>query len=375
MLNNFMDKEQIYYKIKHLPFYLIGKYKKSGLMLVKKDERDFKIGSIWGSLLGTEYTPKEKRLLLNTLSIKDQENLNTCVYNGTCVCKEPDEGVLLSVKSMVRYARRKGYLNGNGWSDIKAGQRVLQEFGAMEEIDMPDTGKGDWESYSTGDLDFSKAEKHKIKSYWSLTNRNQILKALDEGRLINSGMLWYSGFNQSGGFKSPWLITKSLGYSVGGHDLAIIGYDLDYFGNKVYIIQNSYSKYWGDNGKFYVSMDYMDKQMFNGYDPTINLDLDSDVGSFIIKYDGKDVKGKNSPAIYHIQNGVKKVYLHEMDYFVWNSEKDKLTFELVDDDILKKIPDGDKMDITKSVYWPILKHLEKPLNLTRVIQAIKENKQ
>lgn len=373
-----MDSQQIYFKIKHLPGRLTGKYKKSGLIKKsKKDPRDLLVGSIWGNLLGLDYKPKQTRTILKTYSVKDQKNLNTCVFNGTCVQKEVDEKVVLSVKSLVKFAKLKGWISGNGFANVVTGQKVLKDFGAMLESDMPDNGHENWDNYSSNSgLDYNKAAKYKIKSYWSASNRNEILKAIDEGKAINTGMNWFSGFNQSGGFRSPWLITKNLGYSVGGHDVCIIGYDLNYYGNEVYVIQNSYSSKWGDEGKFYISMKYLDSQMigFNGYGAYLNLDIPADAGKFIVDYDGKNVKAFGDKKIYFIEQGKKRPYKNEMDYFVYNvNDRLMKNFELVDGALLKLVPNGEEMNLTTSPYWSVLKYLDRPLNLSRVMEAIKTN--
>lgn len=371
-----MDIQQIYFKIKHFPAFVSGKYKESGVLPPKKDERDFKVGSFWKEFVGQSYKPLETVKINKTLSIKDQMTLNTCVYNGTCVSKEPDEGVILSVKSMVRYARLKNYLSGNGWSDVRAGMKVLQEFGAMEEKDLPDSGHYNWEEYSTGGLDYTKAAKHKIKSYWSCEDRDDVLKLIDDGRIIGCAMTWYSGFNQSGGFRSPWLIDKNLGYAVGGHFVAIIGYNLNYFGKQVYVMQNSYSSKWGDNGKFYVDMDYMDKYLFGwgSFGAYVHLDVESDIGQFINKYDGKNVKASNKPAIYHIQAGKKKLYPDWATYLAWDGNLNG--FKVIDDSeipVLNKMTSGDNMDITKSVYWQVMAENVKWQNFAEIKKADKNN--
>lgn len=378
-----MDSQQLKFKIKHFIPHILGKHKKSGLLPLSKDERDFNVGSIFGKWFGVTYAPKNQRICIKTLSVKDQESLNTCVFNAATVQKEIDEGVVLSVKSLVRFAKRKGYISGNGFSNVRNGQKVLQEFGAMEEKDLPDTGKDNWNTYSEGVIDMAKAEKHKSKSFWSTTVREDNLKLLDEGKAIACGMNWFSGFNQSGGFRSPWLIDKDLGYSVGGHSVVIVGYDLNYYGKKVYIIQNSYSAQWGGvdehgiGGKFYVDFAYMEKNMFgfSGYGAFANLDLPVDAGKFIVDYDNKNVKAFGDKKIYFIEQGKKRPYKNEMDYFVYNVNDPLMkNFELVDGDRLKLVPLGEEMNLVNSPYWDVLKYLERPLNLSRIMEAIKTNK-
>lgn len=371
-----MDKQQLQFKIKHFPDFILGKYKSSGLKFLPKDTRNFKLGSIFGHLFGDAYEGLHDKKIIETLSVKDQKMLNTCVYNGTIVSKEVDEGVVLSVKSIVRYAKRKGYLSGNGWSQATAGYKALQEFGAEEEKDMPDVGHENWSSYSEGDLNFAKAEKHKIKTYFEYENRAQVLRALDEGRIIGTAMEWYSGYNRSGGFKAPWLITKTLGYSVGWHFIAIIGYIKNYQGVPVFIIQNSYSAQWGDQvgkgGIFYVSMDFMERYMFGftAIGAFGHLDIDLDYAKFLDKYDGKNVKAYNKSTIYLIQKGRKKAYPNWPTFLAWDGNiKGFTSLAKEESEALDKIPKGDDMDITKSVYYETLAQNVKFLNLKEIKKA------
>ena len=170
--------------------------------------------------------------------------------------------------------------------------------------------------------------------------KEEIIRLIDEGRPVYAAMLWFSGYNRGGGFSHPWLITKTIGYQVGGHAVLIIGYKKNYYGRPVFVIQNSYSKQWGDNGCFYVDMGFMINEISRmGYGAYANLDLDSDVGAFLNQYDGKNVKSPDSSTIYSIQQGKKKPYLHELDYFVYNVEDSLMkNFYVVDSEILNKVP-------------------------------------
>jgi len=352
-----MDKQQLEFKIKHFPAFITGKFKDSVLLKSRKDRRDYPVGSIWGKIFGDAYEPKHNKLVLKTMSVKNQQMLNTCGWNASVAGKEIDEGVALSVKSLVRYARRMGLLSGNGYSYLRDNQKALKDFGCMQEKDLPDTGHSNWETYSTGNIDFAKAEKHKTKSYWSCDDRNDILRTLDEGRAVEVGMYWFSGFNQSGGFRHPWLIDKDLGYKNGAHAVIIIGYDLNYYGKQVYIIQNSYSAQWGDEGKFYVEMQYLDNQVFGwvGFGAFVNLDIEGDIAGFVSKYDGKNVKTNNHPGIFHIQRGLKKGYPNWATFLAWDGNvRGFITLNEEESKVLDKVKNGDLMDITKSVYWDLL---------------------
>jgi hypothetical protein len=219
----------------------------------------------------------------------------------------------------------------------------------MEASEIPeDVG---WNSYINVDLERFKASfaKHKSQTYWSVSSKADLLKVLDEGRVVTTGIDWYTGFNQGGGFKSPWIISKPVGYKVGGHSIANNGYKFKYYSNDTVICQNSYGKEWGDNGKFYITIDYL---LNNNYGLFVNLDIAVDTAAFLNKYDGKNVKGKGSTC-WLIQKGKKKVYINWPTFLAWTVTVGRDIVQLTpeEEEILKKIPDGDAMDITKSVPW------------------------
>ena len=350
-------------KITHL-FYWLFKAKKSGLDFKKADDRNFETG-IFGWF---GYAPKHSRHIIKTLSIKDQRFLNICQWCATTVQKEVDENKVLGLRSLVIYAKRNGLLSGDGFSTLPSGQKALKEFG-IEDVSERSEVIGSWGIYSSGALDLANAENNKIQSYWSVTTRGDRLKLLDEGKVLTTGINWYTGYNQGGGFSSPWIIAKTSGYKVGGHAFNVIGYDLAYHGREVYVCQNSYGSSWGDNGKFYIDMDFMDK---DNYGFMTNLDVEKNIGEFLNKYDGKNVKGDKSNGIFHIQKGVKKPYPSWLAFLSFNG-KQRGFLEVPQED-LDQVPSGDIMDVTKSSYYEFLKDVKKDNQLDLLLTILnKEN--
>lgn len=293
--------------------------------------------------------------------------VHNCQWNATIAQKEIDEKSKLSVRQMVSKGKRMGLVSGDGFSNLRSGQKVLQEWGAVEEGVIKEEVSS-WAEYSgiNSDLYTDRASRHKISSFWSVSSRNDLLKLLDADKTVTTGMMWYTGFNQGGGFKAPWLITRAIGYKVGGHAVLIVGYDMNYQGRKVYIIQNSYGKDWGDNGKFYIDMSYLDG---NSYGYFTNLDeIDKTLGKFITDYDGKNVKAKGNPAIYHIQSGNKKLYPTWLSYLAWNGKR--RGFVEVEKAILDKVPNDDIMDIKKSDYWEFIKDVKESNQLDLLLELI-----
>ena len=299
-------------KLKHLLSGYLFRAKASGLIREDKDERDFETGIFgWG-----EYTPKSSRHVIKTKSVKNQGNLNTCQWNATTVQKEVDEDIELSVRSLTAYGYKLGLVSGDGYSSISSGQKVLKEWGIAEASGIIELGV--WPDYIEVNTAYytGEANKHRIQSYWSVSSRNDRLKVLDEGRVIVTGIDWYTGYNQGGGFAAPWIISRKTGWKIGGHAIAMIGYDLNYNGRKVYVFQNSYGSDWGDGGKFYIDMDFFDAENYGCY---VNLDIPEEQAkkinaiSMLKNLKMNFFKDKRNPSaglangeVYIVKNGNKK---------------------------------------------------------------------
>lgn len=350
-------------RIKHIP-QLFTSAKGCGLKKTPIDSRDFKTG-IFGWF---DYKPKHTKHIIKTLSIKDQHPHNTCQWNATTVQKEVDEKIKLSVRSLVIKGKQMGLITSNGFSNLRSGQKILQKWGILPEGTIDENVSG-WNNYSNINAIKSLddiADRHKISSYWSVSGRNDALKLLDDNRILSTGSKWYSGFNETGGFSLPWIIYKIVGWYIGGHAYVLIGYDLDYNGREVYIAQNSFSKKWADDGKFYIDMGWLDK---NNYGYFTNLDeIDKELGQFIIEYNGKNVKGKGDSSIFHIQNGKKKPYMSWLSFLAW--EGMTRGFTEVDKNLLDRVEKGDIMDFKKTNYWKFLKDVEESKQLDKMLEIL-----
>ena len=356
-------------KITHF-LYWIFKAKPSGLLPTPKDPRDFNVG-IFGWF---DYQPKHTIHLIKTLSVKDQKNRNTCQFEATAVQKEVDEKEKLSVRSIVTYGKRNGMVSGNGFSKLSDGCKILKDWGIQPEGLISEYEKN-WNIYSNASLNSVEANKRKIQSHWSANTKSEVLKLLDNNRILKTAIDWYTGFNQGGGFSYPWIISKPLGYKIGGHSFVKIGYILGYkgidnnkkivigeVGTDVYVYQNSYGEDWGatvidDSGNVHKGLFFIDMNYFhnNNWEIKTNLDIQSNVGEFLNKYDGKNVKG-SKPTVYSVQQGKLKAYPDELTYLAYNVRDNMIqNYSLVEDEIIEACQKGDSMDIQYSLYWDYLK--------------------
>ena len=348
--------EKLKYLIIHLPYYLkllltdLDKMK-SGLLKIDLDPRNFKIEK----LFEVGYTPKSQKVLITTKSIKNQGSFNNCTWNAATVQKEIDENVELSVRSLTAQGYQNGLISGNGFANLESPQKVLKNIGIVEQIEVEENVG--WSIYVNLPYNPLKSDyaKHKSQSYWEVGTKDAIIKLLDDGHLVTTGIDWYTAFNQGGGFSFPWIIAKALGYKVGGHSVVIIGYDLNYHGYKVFICQNSYGAQWGDAGKFYIAMDYL---IANNYGFFTNLDVTPATADFLNKYDGLDVKG-GATTVWLVQKGKKKAYPDFPTFLSYNRKVQNIVQLTGDEEhILSFVPSDDNMDITKSDFYFYIKDIK-----------------
>lgn len=349
-----------------------------GLLKHVEDARDFKYSHLVG--LTSPYVPLHGHLELPTLSTKNQGTFNDCVFNSLTTQREVEEQKVLSVKSVVCYARQKSLLHADGLSDLRNGQNAGVQFGIAEESVLPDV-KTDWDSYSSP-LNLSpevlaSAAQNKAKTYFLVDVKDAWLKALDDGHAIHAGLDWFSSYNMGGGFAPPWVLPWNKGIRVGGHAAACIGYDIP---NQLLIFKNSFGPSWGDNGKFYVKFSDWFRYPVNAGFVSVVL-TPEDLAKFAQAYEGKQVKSANSPVIYLIQNGQKRPFPDEITFYAFGGVLGEgQTWQLVAGSLLDKIPQGEPMQIEASPYWNVLKDnwnvirwLRQPENFDEIQKAIKNS--
>jgi len=283
----------------------------------------------------------------------------------------------LQQRSIVAKGKQMGLVSGNGFSNMRSGQAVLKEWGIVEDTLLAD-GSKNWNNYVNIELVAlsQNANLHKIVSYWTATNKSDMLKLLDDGRILTTGIDWYTGYNMKGGFKNPWIIDKPIGWKVGGHAFISKGYVIGYKGIKdgkiitgsgginVFANQNSYGEDWGatithegvvHKGLFFTGIDYLSSDNYGTY---ANLDFENGHAKFLNTFDGENVKGTGK-TVYFIQKGLRKPYPDEITYLAFNVRDSKISnWHPVKDETLEQVRQGDSMDIKKSPYWDYLKNIE-----------------
>ena len=317
---------------------LFNKKQLGGCLPLPDDEgKDFKLG-IFGF---EDYRPKSQEKWIQTLSVKTQK-FNTCTFASAVVAKEVDEGVRLSVRFLVCLGRREGIISGDGYSNLRAVQLLLQKYGCCEERLLSEGNNNiTWEEYSNPLLltqeRIKNAALHKTQSFWKISNKNEALKALDDCRPLVWGSLWKTNFNMNGGFSFPWILDYFKGQSIGGHAIEGGGYKVKYQEKQVLSSQNSYGANYGDGAKFYVLLNDFEKQI-NTYGCFINSDISKDAGKFLRDNNGKLIKSKNTPDVWFIENGKKRWFEDELVLWAYGFKLSDITED--SEDVLPQIERG-----------------------------------
>lgn len=350
-------------------------FKGGGLNPHEEDSRDLQLG-IFG--LG-EYKPRFDYLRVPTMQIKDQAPFNTCAWNAVTTQKEVDEKCVLSVQKLVEKGLQLNLLSGDGFSSLRDNQDIVRKFGIPEDK-YSIARTYNWGEYSkyrwTPEIE-ANAQLHRTASYWTTRAKNDLLKLLDEGKVFQTGMEWYTSMNASGGFGSNgvYIMDKRKGSLIGGHSFVLVGYEKNYKGYGLCLrFQNSFSHLWGDKGDFYVPIDLAIDWCYTFY---AQLDIEVDIGRWLTKYEGKFVKAKDEmiggqvvrhPAIYRIKEGKKEAFENMIAYFAFEGERKG--YEMVDQKDLVEVPDGTILDLPASPHYQMIKNITE--NIPELIKVVRE---
>lgn len=325
-----------------------------GLLPDKPDDRDIEVGLLWG--LFTKYEPKHDSKVLPARDPKNQF-CNTCGWNAATGMKEIDENEDLDERSLVMFGRERGLISGDGFSRLRDNQAVLLKDGIAPKGMLQDD-RSSWENYSNPKHLTAKireeAAKRKIQSYAIVGSIDEVYKATDEGRPVEIGIDWYTGWNMSGGFKLPWIVYTLIGYLVGGHALYVRGYHQNYKGQKVFVVRNSYGKSYADKGDFYITPERLAPNI-SKYGAFINYDLPVDVARWIQNHQRAVVKTKDSPDVYLIEGETKRRFPDEATLLVHGYMIENIVN--VDPQFLNMVKPGKDMEFWEGVHVKATKEI------------------
>lgn len=293
---------QAYYTWKH----------RGGLDIVMH-EKDAKNNYVLGfKLFGGEYTPKNQKTnnAVKIMEIIDQKQLGICVLVSGTNGKQCDEQVLLDYQWVGAYLYSQGKITERGTS-LTAFQDILRKVG-IPKRGYPIDNTLSFTNFVSNKIltqqRLDNAGVFKIESYYETSDLNKVLEELDNGRTGHAGSTWYSGYNPSQ-LTDSCIVTPYSGYVVGGHATLIVDYDLNYYGNKVLKVLNSYGSW---RPYYYVKFEDFNKVFDFGV--IFNTDIPKNILGWLSMYNGSLVKELNGPKIYLIEADKKR---HIPDEAIW----------------------------------------------------------
>jgi len=166
----------------------------------------------------------------------------------------------------------------DGGSYFSDSFRVLKDFGCASLADIPYSDQ-DYLSWPD-ENDFNNAIPKKTNTQsggdynWlkmdSDTALNQVKQRLLNGDLVTIGINIYNYFYSLENYNYTYTIADTTGDSLGGHGLAIVGYDdtkVTNDGTGAFRLVNSWGTDWGDSGYFWMSYEAVkyDSDLSHGY--------------------------------------------------------------------------------------------------------------
>ena len=200
-------------------------------------------------------------------TIEDQGQLGSCTGNaiaGAIELLENRENRTLDVSRLFIYYYERlieGTVNYDSGAYIRDGIKACYTYGAPTENLWPyNISKFRTKPTNAAIID---AAKRKVKLYQRAADFNAVIDAINSGYPVIVGFNVYSSFDtkavtNTGVMPYPNVNKEKL---LGGHAVLIVGYNKN---NNTFIVRNSWGKYWGDNGYFYMPFQVIQNNKMSG---------------------------------------------------------------------------------------------------------------
>lgn len=200
------------------------------------------------------------------IPVYDQGNIGSCTSNSGCACFRFESAQVLGnfgfdpSRLFLYYTTREI----EGTTDEDAGAYIRDVFKALNKtgVSLEQTWPYIENKFSTKPTKsaYDEGLKNIAIEYAAVPKTSSLIKqTLLAGGAISFGFDVYQSFmgswERTGG-KMPNPNT-SKEYLLGGHAVTIIGWDDTKFGSTYYLIQNSWGTGWGNQGKFWMSEEFL----------------------------------------------------------------------------------------------------------------------
>lgn len=254
-----------------------------GLNLVSPDERNYKLGSVFGIPLLSDI-PKEDFLIADP-EVSNQGNTDACTGYSSAMLSGIQENLPLSPKYQFAQIKKKlNDLNGFG-ADLGTACKSLVDPGSLElKFELPLATRDEFANWNNWPSNLDElAKAHRKKTYFELeahpdifdSIRANLWKFREEKRAILTGALWRPEWTASGG-----VIPKKYGNSGFGHAFIFIGQK--FINGEPHLVAHlSNGTVIGDKGRFYFSREIVNKEC--SYGNFMVQDIDRECAEYMIE--------------------------------------------------------------------------------------------
>jgi len=187
--------------------------------------------------------------------VKYQADSDCAAFTGNAVAelyntKEFEKPIDLSEQFLYGEAKKIDGIPEEKGTYLRAILSVLKNTGVCEEFYLPYEGRypPQGKMYEGG---YENAQIYKILSYATVsTDKNSMKQAIFQTGPVLAGIMVWESFEKTG---EDGIVTMPIGKQLGGHAIAIVGYDSIGF-----IAKNSWSPYWGKDGYCTIPYDIWD---------------------------------------------------------------------------------------------------------------------
>lgn len=227
-----------------------------GCLEGKKDIRDYRLKK--GIAMAVAY-PQEYRCP-KEIEIKNQGSICSCVAHSAAEILEYHSQYPIRLSTNFIYGIHKKLFNSNGpGMYLREACKIIQTYGDPTYMSCP----GNFEVEKVYDIAnqafenkiiMDESYKYRISKYIKIKSVNEIKYALTNYGPVMAAVDWYDDNT----------VDKVTGYltqghvNPGGHAIIIIGWN-----EKGWLCQNSWGKYWGNNGYFILPWSYKIKESYS----------------------------------------------------------------------------------------------------------------